>query len=143
MFGWVEYREDGKYRRKNGVENSVFHRLGMEGKSKEWKTGRNFSLPGPQNFSSQIGRKISEGKQAWLVFYQNTHPPTLIHTPHLPSWRLLPTNPLSLIFSSQLQTSSAPGSALFSFLFALYDLCKEYMCKIISLKWFCNSSQGL
>ena len=29
VFGWVEYREDGKYKRENGVENSVFHCLGM------------------------------------------------------------------------------------------------------------------
>ena len=32
MFGWRDYREDGKQGVENGVENSVFHYLGSKGK---------------------------------------------------------------------------------------------------------------
>ena len=31
MFGWRDYREDGKQWVENGVENSVFHCFGSEG----------------------------------------------------------------------------------------------------------------
>ena len=34
MFGWRDYREDGKQWVENGVENSVFHCLGSEGKKR-------------------------------------------------------------------------------------------------------------
>ena len=32
MFGWGENREDGKHRKENRIENSVFHCLAKEGK---------------------------------------------------------------------------------------------------------------
>ena len=32
VFGWGEFREDGKDREENRVENSVFHYLAKEGK---------------------------------------------------------------------------------------------------------------
>ena len=34
MFGWRDYREDGKQWVENGVENSVFHYLGSKGKQR-------------------------------------------------------------------------------------------------------------
>ena len=32
VFGWGEFREDGKHRKENSVKNSVFHCLAKEGK---------------------------------------------------------------------------------------------------------------
>ena len=49
MFGWGEFREDGKHKEENKVENSVFHSLAKEGKLGGRKTRRKFS-PGPTKF---------------------------------------------------------------------------------------------
>ena len=49
MFGWRDYWEVGKQWVENGVENSVFHCLGSEGKKRGRKTRENFP-PGPTNF---------------------------------------------------------------------------------------------
>jgi len=57
VFGWREFRNDGKHREENKVENSVFHCL-----TKDGKLGRKFSFPGSQISSSQIGRKSYERK---------------------------------------------------------------------------------
>ena len=68
MFGWGDFREDGKLREENRVENI----------EKE-KPGRKFSLPGPQFSSSQIGRKIVGRKVDLWHFYTNA-------LSHLPSF---------------------------------------------------------
>ena len=114
--GWNLGRmENG--RGKIGVEKLIFHCLERGENQREWKTGRDFSLPGPQNSSSQNGRKIRESGLHEKLFYQNTHPPTLIHTLTYPAedfcpiqaqgWpmalRHLPTCclPLSMLMPSQ------------------------------------------
>ena len=38
VFGWGEFREDGKHREENRMENSVFHYLAKEGKWEGRKT---------------------------------------------------------------------------------------------------------
>ena len=38
VFGWGEFRGDGKHREENRVENSVFHYLAKEGKWEGRKT---------------------------------------------------------------------------------------------------------
>ena len=50
MFGWRDYREDGKQWVENGVENSVFHCLGSEGKKRGRKTREKIFLPSPPIF---------------------------------------------------------------------------------------------
>ena len=50
MFGWRDYREDGKQWVENGVENSVFHCLGSEGKKRGRKTQKKIFLLGPPIF---------------------------------------------------------------------------------------------
>ena len=50
MFGWRDYREDGKQWVENGVENSVFHCLESEGKKRGQKTQEKIFLPGPPIF---------------------------------------------------------------------------------------------
>ena len=64
MFGWRDYREDGKQWVENGVENSVFHCLGTEGKKRGRKTQKKIFLRAHQFFSSQIGRKTVERKRS-------------------------------------------------------------------------------
>ena len=46
VFGWVDFRGDGKYRK----ENLSFHCLAMRGKWEEWKTREKIFSLGPQNF---------------------------------------------------------------------------------------------
>ena len=59
MFGWRDYREDGKQWVENGVENSVFHCLGSEGKKRGWKSREKIFLPGPPIFSlPTVERKL-------------------------------------------------------------------------------------
>ena len=50
MFGWRDYKEDGKQWVENGVENSVFHCLGSKGKKRGRKTREKIFLPDPPIF---------------------------------------------------------------------------------------------
>ena len=50
MFGWRDYREDGKKWVENGVENSVFHCLGSKGKQRGWKIREKIFLLDPPIF---------------------------------------------------------------------------------------------
>ena len=50
VFGWGEFREDGKHREKNKAENSIFHCLAKEGKWGGRKTREKIFSPGPTNF---------------------------------------------------------------------------------------------
>ena len=98
-----------------------FHCLGMRGKSEEWKTGRNFSLPGPQNFSSQIRRKISKGKLHDCYFTKiPAHLPSFIPFTY-PAEDFCPQ--IHFFSSSHLsfKPSSGPGSPLFSFSFFFFS----------------------
>ena len=54
MFGWGEFRKDGKPREENRVFSTVWK---MKENREEGKPGRKFSLPGPQILSPQIGKK--------------------------------------------------------------------------------------
>ena len=67
MFGWGDFKNDGKLRKENRVENT-----------EERKPGRKFSLLGPQFSFSQIGRKIVGRKVDLWHFYTNA-------LSHLPS----------------------------------------------------------
>ena len=49
MFGWRDYREDGKQWVENGVENIVFPYLGSKGKKRV--TREKFFLPWRENYS--------------------------------------------------------------------------------------------
>ena len=49
VFGWSEFREDGKLREENRMENCVFHCLAKEGKYLGWKTQEKIFSPGPTN----------------------------------------------------------------------------------------------
>ena len=49
MFGWVDFREDGKHREEKWVENSVFHYLAKGEKYWGWKTREKIFSPGPTN----------------------------------------------------------------------------------------------
>ena len=57
VFGWVDFREDGKHREEKWVENSVFHCLAKGEKYRGWNYREEIS-------SSQIGRKTMERKSA-------------------------------------------------------------------------------
>ena len=50
MFGWGENREDGKQRKENRVENSIFHCLAKEGKQGGRKTQEKVFSSGPTIF---------------------------------------------------------------------------------------------
>ena len=56
MFGWRDYREDGKKWVENGVENSVFHCLGSKGKQRGWKIREKIFLP---NREENCGEKAA------------------------------------------------------------------------------------
>ena len=71
MFGWVDFREDGKHREEKWVENSVFHCLAKGEKYRGWKTREKIFSPGPQISSSQIGRKTMERKVLSRPNYRN------------------------------------------------------------------------
>ena len=60
MFGWDDFKNNGKLREENRVENT-----------EERKLRRKFSLLGPQFSSSQIGRKIVGRKVDLWQFYTN------------------------------------------------------------------------
>ena len=60
MFGWDDFKNNGKLREENRVENT-----------EERKLRRKFSLLGPQFSSSQIGRKIVGRKVDLWHFYTN------------------------------------------------------------------------
>ena len=49
VFGWVDFRDDGKYREEKWVENTVFHCLAKGEKYYEWKTREKIFSPGPTN----------------------------------------------------------------------------------------------
>ena len=71
MFGWVEFRKDGKYRKENRVENWVFLRLGIERKSEGWKTREKIFSPGPTNFFLPNWEDKPWEKTSSLHFYHN------------------------------------------------------------------------
>ena len=71
MFGWVDFREDGKHREEKWVENSVFHCLAKGEIYRGWKTREKIFSPGPQISSSQIGRKTMERKVLSQPNYRN------------------------------------------------------------------------
>ena len=71
VFGWVDFREDGKHREEKWVENSVFHCLAKGEKYRGWKTREKIFSPGPQISSSQIGRKTMERKVLSQPNYRN------------------------------------------------------------------------
>ena len=72
VFGWGDFREDGKHIEEKWVKNNVYYCFVKEGKYWKWKIGRKFSLPGSQISSSQIRRKIVGRKVDLWHFYTNT-----------------------------------------------------------------------
>ena len=64
VFGWVDFREDGKHREEKWVENSVFHCLAKGEKYRGWNYREEIS-------SSQIGRKTIERKVLSQPNYRN------------------------------------------------------------------------
>ena len=79
MFGWRDYREDGKQWVENGVENSVFHCLGSKGKQRGWKIREKIYLPDPPIFFLP-NREENRGEKAALnvKLHKCTLPPTLL-----------------------------------------------------------------
>ena len=79
MFGWRDYREDGKQWVENGVENSVFHCLGSKGKQKGWKIREKIFLPDPPIFFLP-NREENRGEKAALnvKLHKCPLPPTLL-----------------------------------------------------------------
>ena len=79
MFGWRDYREDGKQWVENGVENSVFHCLGSKGKQRGWKIREKIFLPDPPIFFLP-NRKENCGEKAALnvKLHKCPLPPTLL-----------------------------------------------------------------
>ena len=62
MFGWGENREDGKHRKENRIENSVFHCLAKEGKWGGKKIREKIISPEPTifilpNYEEKAGEK--------------------------------------------------------------------------------------
>ena len=91
MFGWVEYRKDGKYKRENRMKNSIFHCLVMGRKSEEWKTREKLFSPGPTKTFLPTREKLPHYYFTVIPihvtsFIPSTYPaedfcpPTLIHT---------------------------------------------------------------
>ena len=84
------------------------------------KPGRKFSLPGPQIFSSQIGRKSNDRKLPQCSFTVMLSHQPFIQDLHLPHRRLLPQILITvshlLIFTFS-TSSTVPGSLLFFFFF--------------------------
>ena len=79
MFGWRDYREDGKRWVENGVENSVFHRLGSEGKKRGRKTREKIFVPGPPIFFLPNREKNCGEKTALTMeLHKCPLPPTLL-----------------------------------------------------------------
>ena len=79
MFGWRDYREDGKQWVENGVENSVFHCLGSKGKQRGWKIREKIFLPNPPifflpNWEENCGEKAALN----VKLHKCTLPPTLL-----------------------------------------------------------------
>ena len=79
MFGWRDYREDGKQWVENGVENSVFHCLGSKGKQRGWKIREKIFLPDPPIFFLP-NRDENCGEKAALnvKLHKCPLPPTLL-----------------------------------------------------------------
>ena len=79
MFGWRDYKEDGKQLVENGVENSVFHCLGSKGKKRGRKTREKIFLPGPPIFFLP-NREENYGEKTALTMelHKCLLPPTLL-----------------------------------------------------------------
>ena len=71
MFGWGEFRNDGKHREENRVENSVFHCLANERKQRGRKTREKIFSPGPTNFFLPNWEEKPEEKMLSRHFYHN------------------------------------------------------------------------
>ena len=121
VFGWMDFRRGGKYRKENGVEKWVFLCLVLGGKQKGGKPGRKISLLGPQSFSSQIRRKKQGKKTVSLQFYQNALPLTLHSRPSPTPPKTFVPNDLSLflIFFS-LPSAHRPLFQVLSSLFFIF-----------------------
>ena len=93
MFGWKDYKEDGKQLVENGVENSVFHCLGSKGKKRGRKTREKIFLPGPPIFFLP-NREENYGEKTALTMelHKCLLPPTLL------------TNTMAILESSKKKT---------------------------------------
>ena len=91
MFGWEDYKEDGKLWMENGMENSVFHYLGSKGKLGWMENGMDYFPPGPTiiflpNREENYGEKTFSLCNYWTalsqclqIHQQHTH----IHQTHI------------------------------------------------------------
>ena len=83
MFGWRDYREDGKQWVENGVENSIFYCLGSDGKKRGRKTQEKIFLLGPPIFflpnrEENLGEKTFSLCNYWTALSQRLQ----IHQQH-------------------------------------------------------------
>ena len=91
MFGWEDYKEDGKLWMENGMENSVFHCLGSKGKLGRMENGMDYFPPGSTiiflpNREENYGEKTFSLCNYWTalsqclqIHQQHTH----IHQTHI------------------------------------------------------------
>ena len=71
VFGWGEFREDGKHREENRVENSVFHCLAKEEKWGGRKTQEKVFSPGPIIFILSNREEKAGEKSALTALLHN------------------------------------------------------------------------
>ena len=71
VFGWGEFRGDGKHREENRVENSDFHCLAKEGKWGGRKTWEKIFSPGPTKFILPNWEEKAGEKVLSQHFYKN------------------------------------------------------------------------
>ena len=83
MFGWEDYREDGKLWIENGMENSIFHCLGSKEKLGRMENGMDYFPPGPTiiflpNRDENYGEKTFSLCNYWTALSQRLQ----IHQQH-------------------------------------------------------------
>ena len=71
MFGWVDFRKDGKCKKENIVENWVSLCLGIGRKQGEWKIKKKIFSPGPTNIFLPNREEKPEEKMLSRHFYHN------------------------------------------------------------------------
>ena len=71
MFGWVDFRKDGKCKKENIVENWVSLCLGIGRKQGEWKIKKKNFSPGPTNIFLPNREEKPEEKMLSWPFYHN------------------------------------------------------------------------